>query len=56
VRLTDTYRYGRAVAIGCDQAVGRAVRALGGVAKALAGRGSGLTVLPATDLYLMGGI
>jgi cytosine deaminase len=54
-RLTDTYRYGGRVAIGHVTKLSAApVERFAGVAKRLADAGVALTVLPATDLYLMG--
>jgi len=54
-RLTDTYRYGGRVAIGHVTKLSAApAERFEGVAKRLADAGVALTVLPATDLYLMG--
>jgi cytosine deaminase len=54
-RLTDTYRYGGRVAIGHVTKLSAApAERFEGVAKRMADAGVALTVLPATDLYLMG--
>src|SRR6266545_5235351 len=54
-RLTDTYRYGGRVAIGhVTKLSATPAERFEGVAKRLADTGVALTVLPATDLYLMG--
>jgi cytosine/creatinine deaminase len=54
-RLTDTYRYGGRVAIGHVTKLSAApAERFEGAAKRLADAGVALTVLPATDLYLMG--
>jgi len=53
--LTDTYRYGGRVAIGHVTKLSAApAERFEGAAKRLADAGVALTVLPATDLYLMG--
>jgi cytosine deaminase len=54
-RLTDTYRYGGRVAIGHVTKLSAAPAArFEGAARRMADAGVALTVLPATDLYLMG--
>ena len=54
-RRTDEHRYGGRVAIGhVTKATSLAVADFDAMAKRLAGAGVALTVLPATDLYLMG--
>src|SRR5262247_2069084 len=54
-RLTDMYRYGGRVAIGHVTKLSAApAERFEGAAKRLADAGVALTVLPATDLYLMG--
>ena len=54
-RLTDKYRYGGRVAIGHVTKLSAApAERFEGAAKRLADAGVALTVLPATDLYLMG--
>jgi cytosine deaminase len=54
-RLTDHYRYGGRVTIGhVTRATSLSPTEFGTFAKRLAGAGVALTVLPSTDLYLMG--
>jgi cytosine deaminase len=54
-RRTEEYRYGGRVTIGhVTQATSLPVAGFDAMAKRLAGAGVALTVLPATDLYLMG--
>jgi cytosine/creatinine deaminase len=54
-RRTDEYKYGGRVAIGhVTQATSLSIAAFEAMAKRLAGAGVALTVLPSTDLYLMG--
>jgi cytosine/creatinine deaminase len=54
-RRTDEYKYGGRVAIGhVTQATSLPIAGFEAMAKRLAGAGVALTVLPSTDLYLMG--
>src|SRR5215472_14309725 len=54
-RRTDEYKYGGRVAIGhVTQATSLSLAGFEAMAKRLAGAGVALTVLPSTDLYLMG--
>jgi cytosine deaminase len=54
-RRTDEHKYGGRVAIGhVTQATSLSVAGFDAMAKRLAGAGVALTVLPSTDLYLMG--
>lgn len=54
-RRTEEYKYGGRVAIGhVTQATSLPMAAFEAMAKRLAGAGVALTVLPSTDLYLMG--
>jgi cytosine/creatinine deaminase len=54
-RRTDEYKYGGRVAIGhVTQATSLPIEGFEAMARRLAGAGVALTVLPSTDLYLMG--
>jgi cytosine deaminase len=54
-RRTDEHKYGGRVAIGhVTQATSLSIAGFEAMAKRLAGAGVALTVLPSTDLYLMG--